>query len=125
MNRENRFEVDGALGAVDFIKKHKSYKPCVWTETRLERIFDGIALHGTFSIHPFKNIDTKWITNSVGYDGVNFTPQEVPLDKFNSIIAVYPKDDFQKGAIDTFTVSPYAHLLPSWAGIPRVSCIVY
>ncbi|KAI0509570.1 hypothetical protein F5B22DRAFT_616018 [Xylaria bambusicola] len=103
VTKENRFEVDGGLGAVRWIKAHKSYKSCVWTEARLERIFDGIALHGTFGIHPFKNIDTKWITNSVGFDGVNFTPQEVPIEKFNSVVAEFPKDSFQKGAIDTFT----------------------
>ncbi|KAK5637044.1 hypothetical protein RRF57_012756 [Xylaria bambusicola] len=103
VTKENRFEVDGGLGAVRWIKAHKSYSPCVWTEARLERIFDGIALHGTFGIHPFKNIDTKWITNSVGFDGVNFTPPEVPIAKFNSVIAEFPKDSFQKGAIETFT----------------------
>ncbi|KAH8156049.1 hypothetical protein CIB48_g12197 [Xylaria polymorpha] len=103
VTHENRFEVDGALGAVRFIKEHKSYTPCVWTDARLERIFDGIALHGTVGIHPFKNIDSKWITASVGFDGVNFQPTDVPADKFASIVAEYPKDSFQKGAIDTFT----------------------
>lgn len=103
ISHENRFEVDGALGAVRFIKEHKSYKPCYWSEARLERIFDGIALHGTVGIHPYKNVDSKWITASVGYDGVNFMPADVPSDKFDSIVAEYPKDTFQKGAIDTFT----------------------
>lgn len=103
MNSENRFEVDGALGAMRFIKSHKSYKACYWTPARLERIFDGIALHGTVGIHPFKNVDSKWITASVGFDGVNLTPDEVPIAKFNSIVAAYPKDDFQAGAIETFT----------------------
>ncbi|KAI1423391.1 hypothetical protein F5Y12DRAFT_716342 [Xylaria sp. FL1777] len=103
VTKENRFEVDGALGAMAFIKAHKSYKPSVWTDNRLERIYDGIALHGTFGIHPYKNVDSKWITNSVGFDGVNYTPVEVPSDKFASIIAKFPKENFQKGAIDTFT----------------------
>ncbi|GAP88048.1 hypothetical protein SAMD00023353_3201000 [Rosellinia necatrix] len=103
VTKENRFEVDGALGAVRWIKAHKSYKPCYWSEARLERIFDGIALHGTQGIHAYKNIDSKWITNSVGYDGVNFTPEDVPTEAFNNIVAAYPKETFQKGAIDTFT----------------------
>ncbi|KAI0424212.1 hypothetical protein F5Y09DRAFT_325050 [Xylaria sp. FL1042] len=103
VTKERRFEVDGGLGAVAFIKAHKSYKPSIWTEARLERIFDGIALHGTFGIHPYKNVDSKWITNSVGFDGVNYTPVEVPSDKFDSIVAKFPKDSFQKGAIETFT----------------------
>ncbi|GAW21281.1 hypothetical protein ANO14919_108000 [Xylariales sp. No.14919] len=103
VTKDRRFEVDGAIGAVNFIKGHKSYKACDWTENRLERIFDGIALHGTFGIHSYKNIDSKWITESVGYDGVNFTPEQVPSDKFASIVKAYPKESFQKGAIETFT----------------------
>ncbi|KAI1183516.1 hypothetical protein F5B17DRAFT_434536 [Nemania serpens] len=103
ITKENRFEVDGALGTLKFIKSHKSYRPSVWTPARLERIYDGIALHGSVGIHPYKNVDSKWITNSVGYDGVNFFPAEVPTDKFNSVVAKYPKDNFQKGAIETFT----------------------
>ncbi|KAI1348076.1 hypothetical protein F5Y01DRAFT_228771 [Xylaria sp. FL0043] len=103
VTKDRRFEVDGALGATAFIKAHKSYKPSVWTEARLERIYDGIALHGTFGIHPYKNVDSKWITNSVGFDGVNYTPVEVPSDKFDSIVAKFPKDSFQTGAIETFT----------------------
>ncbi|KAI0910164.1 hypothetical protein F4823DRAFT_591356 [Ustulina deusta] len=103
VTKENRFEVDGGLGAMRWIKAHKSYKPYIWTEARLERIYDGIALHGTFGIHPYKNVDSKWITESIGYDGVNYMPVEVPSDKFESTVAEFPKYNFQKGAIDTFT----------------------
>ncbi|KAI0096936.1 hypothetical protein GGR51DRAFT_487943 [Nemania sp. FL0031] len=103
VTHDNRFEVDGALGALRFIKEHKSYKPCYWNAARLERIFDGIALHGTVGIHPYKNVDSKWITNSVGFDGVNFTPEEVPTAEFNSVVAEFPKETFQAGAIETFT----------------------
>ncbi|KAI0203392.1 hypothetical protein F4808DRAFT_43393 [Astrocystis sublimbata] len=103
VSKDRRFEVDGALGAVQFIKSHPSYCASTWTPARLERVFDGIALHGTVGIHEYKNIDTMWITESIGYDGVNFQPPIVPPAKFDSIVAELPKDNFQKGAIDTFS----------------------
>ncbi|KAI0399498.1 hypothetical protein F4802DRAFT_34650 [Xylaria palmicola] len=102
VSKDKRFEVDGALGAVKWVKEHKSYKPCYWNEKRLERLFDGIALHGTVGIHPYKNIDTKWITESIGYDGIDYQAPEVPPEKFDSIVAQFPKETFQKGAIETF-----------------------
>jgi hypothetical protein len=74
-----------------------------WTEERLERVFDGIALHGTSGIHMYKNIDSKWITSSIGYDGINTIPTDVPSDKYKSILAEFPNQTFQKGAIETFT----------------------
>ncbi|KAI1812733.1 hypothetical protein GGS20DRAFT_518478 [Poronia punctata] len=102
ISHDNRFEVDGALGALKFIKDHKTTKKD-WSDARLERVYDGISLHGTIGIHPYKNVDSRWITASIGYDGVNTVPEDVPEDKYKSIIAEFPTDEFQKGAVETFT----------------------
>jgi hypothetical protein len=85
-----------------FIKEHKGCKKS-WTDSRLERIYDGIALHGTIGIHQYKNVDSRWITASIGYDGVNTSPADVPEDKYKSIIAEFPTTGFQRGAVETFT----------------------
>ncbi|KAI0388852.1 hypothetical protein F5Y17DRAFT_463295 [Xylariaceae sp. FL0594] len=102
ISHENRFEVDGALGAMKFIKQHKGWQKS-WSDARLERVYDGISLHGTVGIHQYKNVDSRWITSSIGYDAINTVPKDVPADKYKSINAQFPSTDFQKGAVDTFT----------------------
>lgn len=47
---DKRFEVDEANVARDFIRNHDSGTEGSWTEARIQRSWDAIALHATPSI---------------------------------------------------------------------------
>ncbi|KAJ6783318.1 hypothetical protein PWT90_02553 [Aphanocladium album] len=56
LSSDTRFEVDGANIARDFINKFKAQnetEASVWDQNRIQRCWDSIALHTTFSIARF------------------------------------------------------------------------
>ncbi|KAI0400432.1 hypothetical protein F4802DRAFT_585105 [Xylaria palmicola] len=94
------FEVDSALGAVEFIKERN---PRGWNENRLERIHDGITLQGMGSYLNGKNIDSNWIVRSVEFE---FPGPRSPLIRnadYDTILAEFPNDTVFRGTNETFT----------------------
>ncbi|KAI1193411.1 hypothetical protein F5X97DRAFT_328578 [Nemania serpens] len=94
------FEVDSALGAVDFVKQHKSAN---WDANRLERMHDGITLQGMTAYLNGKNIDTNWLVQSVIFE---FPGPRSPLirnEDYDSILKEFPNDTVFRGTNETFT----------------------
>ncbi|KAI0554090.1 hypothetical protein F4679DRAFT_345005 [Xylaria curta] len=94
------FEVDSGLGAVAFVKEHKLSG---WSDSRLEKIYDGITLQGMGSYLPGKNFDTKWIVQSVEFE---FPGPRSPMIKdadYDTILGEYPNDTVFRGTNETFT----------------------
>lgn len=99
LNSNIPFEVDSALGAVNFVKEHN----LGWSDNRLERIHDGITLQGMTAYLNGKNIDSNWIVQSVVFE---FPGPRSPLIRnadYDTILAEFPNDTVFRGTNETFT----------------------
>ncbi|KAI1128230.1 hypothetical protein F5Y10DRAFT_180234 [Nemania abortiva] len=97
---DNRFEVDGALGAVKFVKSHKDAKN--WDPVRLEKVYDGISLHGSPGIQVGKNLDVQWTLSSISFDNPGARNPLIPEAQFNSVVAALPNQDILFGTNETW-----------------------
>ncbi|KAI0101811.1 hypothetical protein GGR51DRAFT_528615 [Nemania sp. FL0031] len=97
---ENRFEVDGALGAVKFIKSHKDAKN--WDPVRLEKVYDGISLHGSPGIQVGKNLDVQWVLTSISFDNPGAPSPLIPTAQYNSVVAGLDNSDILFGTNETW-----------------------
>ncbi|KAI1112743.1 hypothetical protein F5Y14DRAFT_463149 [Nemania sp. NC0429] len=97
---DKRFEVDGALGALKFVKNHRDAKN--WDAFRLEKLYDGIALHGSPGLQEGKNLDSKWILNSIGFDNPGNPSPLIPSNLFSSITKGLPSNDILFGTNETW-----------------------
>ncbi|KAI8630773.1 hypothetical protein F5Y19DRAFT_426341 [Xylariaceae sp. FL1651] len=98
---DHRFEVDGALGAVKFIKENRHAGK--WDAVRLEKVYDGISLHGSPGIAVGKNADVQLILNSISFDNPGKVSPLIPADKYQSIVKALPNTDIAAGTNETFT----------------------
>ncbi|KAI8628008.1 hypothetical protein F5Y19DRAFT_150201 [Xylariaceae sp. FL1651] len=102
VSQNQRFEVDSGISAVNFVKAH----PCSkreWDDARLERLYDGISLQTELSIITYKNIQSLWIVNSVGFEFPGPRNPLLPEKDYNNILAAFPNDYLFRGSNETFT----------------------
>ncbi|KAI1364691.1 hypothetical protein F5Y08DRAFT_306237 [Xylaria arbuscula] len=92
---DHRFEIDGALGAVKFVKGHKDGRK--WDEYKLEKLHDGIALHGSPGLITGKNLQVQTALNSISYDNPGARNPAIPEKDFNAILKGLPADDIAYG----------------------------
>ncbi|KAI0147071.1 hypothetical protein GGR57DRAFT_506047 [Xylariaceae sp. FL1272] len=100
---DNRFEVDGALGAVKFIKEYKGKLGSKWDELRLTSLHDSIALHGSPGLIVGKNINVQHALRSIAFDNPGARDPAIPEKDYNSILAEFPGDDIGYGTNLTWT----------------------
>lgn len=100
VSADKRFEVDGGLGAVSFVKNHPDAKN--WGPVRLEKVYDGIALHGSPGLAVGKNLDVQWILNSISFDNPGAHSPLIPDADYDSIVAGLPNDDIVAGTNETW-----------------------
>ncbi|KAI0408467.1 hypothetical protein F4802DRAFT_415184 [Xylaria palmicola] len=101
VSQEHRFEVDGGVGAMRFVKEHSCASD--WDELRLGWVYDAIALQAISDIPDFKSIQTQWMIRSVGFE---FPGPRSPLIKnedYDTILAEFPNDTLFRGTNETFT----------------------
>ncbi|KAI1422775.1 hypothetical protein F5Y12DRAFT_594926 [Xylaria sp. FL1777] len=98
---DHRFEIDGAVGAVKFVKEHKNAG--YWDAYRLERLHDGIALHASPGLEVGKNLDTQTILASITYDNPGSRAPAIPEAAYNSILKALPANDILAGTNETWT----------------------
>ncbi|KAI0799496.1 hypothetical protein GGR55DRAFT_683842 [Xylaria sp. FL0064] len=98
---DHRFEIDGAVGAVNFVKQHKDVRN--WDEYRLEKLHDGIALHASPGLNYGKNQDVQTILASINFDNPGGRAPEIPEKPYNSIVKALPNNDILAGTNETWT----------------------
>jgi hypothetical protein len=91
--------VDSGLGAVAFVKEHN----LGWSDTRLERLSDGIVLQGMGSYLTGKNIDSNWIVKSVEFEFPGPRNPAIRDADYDTILAEFPNDTVFRGSNETFT----------------------
>lgn len=86
-SRHNRFEVDGANAARNFLSGYGT------PEADIEQVWDAIALHTTPGVAPFKKPVVALVTAGVDMDLQGLAYHEYTLEQRSDIVQAYPRED--------------------------------
>ena len=93
----NRFEVDGANAARDFLKGYGI------PETSVDLVWDAIALHTTPGIPEHKRPEVALVTAGVEMDVLGLAYDEFADEQREAVVAAYPRGgDFKNEIIRAF-----------------------
>jgi HD superfamily phosphodiesterase len=90
---EERFEVDGANAAADFLREHKIQ------DADIEMVWDSIALHTTPGIPKFKKPVVALVTSGVEMDVLGMGFAGVEDSKRAAVVEAHPRGEHFKQAI--------------------------
>jgi hypothetical protein len=92
----DRFEVDGANAAREFLAGHGVDGDAV------RIVWDAIALHTTPGIPQHKEPEVALVTAGVELDVLGFGYDDVSAEDREAVLAAYPRIDFKQSIIDAF-----------------------
>jgi hypothetical protein len=96
-SRTERFEVDGANAARDFLVRHGIAEP------EVEQVWDAIALHTTPGIPKHKKPVVALVTAGVEMDVLGLAYDAFPTEQREAVVRAHPREaDFKEGIIDAF-----------------------
>jgi hypothetical protein len=94
---QNRFEVDGANAARDFLRSYGI------PETDVELIWDAIALHTTPGIPEHKKAEVALVTSGVEMDVLGLAYEQFTDPERQAVVLAYPRGgDFKNAIIRAF-----------------------
>jgi hypothetical protein len=94
---QNRFEVDSANAAADFLRQHGI------DEQDIELVWDAISLHTTPGIPPFKKPVVQLVTAGVEMDVLGFAYHDFDDQQREQVIASHPRaTNFKEQIIEAF-----------------------
>ncbi len=94
---DERFEVDGANAAADFMRAHR------FSERDVEDVWDSIALHTTPGIPKHKRPVVALVTAGVEMDVLGLEYDAFTAQQRHEVCACHPRGhDFKNGIIDAF-----------------------
>ena len=91
-----RFEVDGANAARQFLEQHGI------DETAIATVWDSIALHTTLGITKFKAAEVDLIFNGVGLDVMGDLYETLSEATRAEVVAAFPRDGFKSKIVRAF-----------------------
>ena len=100
VSTDRRFEVDGAIGAREFINSHAD-DPSAWDANRVQVVWDAIALHTQRSIYEYKQ-DTVAVTGLGILMDFQGPAEGVTQEEYDTVEAAFPKTQFKEGVHQTF-----------------------
>ena len=92
----DRFEVDGANAARDFLVAHGLEAEAVRV------VWDAIALHTTPGIPQHKEPEVALVTAGVELDVLGFGYDDIAAEDREAVLAAYPRVDFKESIIQAF-----------------------
>jgi hypothetical protein len=92
----DRFEVDGANAARDFLAEHGV------TGDALRIVWDAIALHTTPGIPEHKEPEVALVTAGVEFDVLGLGYDDISAGDREAVLAAYPRVDFKESIIQAF-----------------------
>lgn len=99
---DERFEVDGANAARQFLSAHKV------PEEQIETVWQAIALHTTPGITHHMRPEIALLYSGVGLDVLGRGFDQFPSDVREKIVARYPRKDFRDAFIQAYFAG-FAH----------------
>lgn len=96
-SREERFEVDSANAARDFLRRHRI------AEETIDIVWDAIALHTTPGIPKHKKPEVTLVTAGVDTDVLGIGYHELSDEQRQAVLSQYPRGHrFKEGIISAF-----------------------
>lgn len=92
----DRFEVDGANAARQFLSHHKL------PDDKIQTVWDAIALHTTPGITHYKQPEVALLYTGVGLDVLGEGYKDFPEDVREKIVAEYPRTNFKDDIMRAF-----------------------
>ena len=97
-----RFEVDGANAARQFLSTHNI------PEDQVQAVWEAIALHTTPGIPKYMRPEVALLNSGVLLDVIGVGFDQFPADVLQEIIAKYPRTNFKNGFIQEYFAG-FAH----------------
>jgi len=96
-SRQERFEVDSANAARDFLRSHHI------AEESIDIVWDAISLHTTPGIPKHKKPEVALVTVGVDADVLGIGYEDIPDEQRKAVLWQYPRGNhFKEGIIDAF-----------------------
>ena len=99
---DERFEVDGANAARQFLSTHNI------PEDQVQAVWEAIALHTTPGIPKYMRPEVALLNSGVLLDVIGLGFDQFPADVLQEIIAKYPRTNFKNGFIQEYFAG-FAH----------------
>jgi hypothetical protein len=96
-SEDERFEIDGANAAREFLERHGL------PEERVMTVWESIALHTTPEIPRYKQHEVRLVTLGVEYDVLGLHFDELSAEQRDAVPAAHPRTGFKTGIIEAFS----------------------
>jgi hypothetical protein len=96
-SEHERFEIDGANAAREFLEGHGL------PEERVMTVWDAIALHTTPEIPRYKQPEVRLVTLGVEYDVLGWHFEELSPEQRAQVLEAHPRSGFKEGIIAAFS----------------------
>lgn len=93
-----RFEVDGAMAAREFLRLHPD--GVNWSEARVQRVWDAIALHTERSIAYYKEADVQIVSRGIAADFAQGV-EGVDPGAYEAVLRTFPRGDLKNAVNET------------------------
>ncbi|KAI0186619.1 hypothetical protein F4808DRAFT_466542 [Astrocystis sublimbata] len=100
VSKDKRFEIDGAIGARTWLSEHPTGKD--WEPSRVRKVFQSIALHGSSSIANYFELEEAVIVQSIGQD-YRGPVNGVSQSSYDAVAKQFPQTELLSGTNKTFT----------------------
>jgi HD-GYP domain-containing protein (c-di-GMP phosphodiesterase class II) len=92
-----RFEIDGANAARDFLERHDL------PEERVMTVWESIALHTTPQVPSYKQPEVQLVTRGVEYDVLGWHYDDLSAEQREAVLAAHPRTGFKAGIVEAFS----------------------
>jgi HD domain len=96
-SEHERFEIDGANAAREFLERHGL------PEERVMTVWESIALHTTPGIPRYKQPEVRLVTLGVEYDVLGLHFEALSPVQRKAVLAVHPRTGFKSGIVEAFS----------------------
>jgi hypothetical protein len=96
-SERERFEIDGANAAREFLERHGLPEEQVMT------VWESIALHTTPGVPRYKQPEVQLVTLGVEYDVLGWHFDALSPERRAAVLAAHPRTDFKAGIVEAFS----------------------
>ncbi len=96
-SHHERFEIDGANAAREFLERHGL------PEDRVMTVWEAIALHTTRGVPHYKQPEVRLVHLGTQYDVIGLHFDEVSAEQRAMVLAAHPRTNFKEGIIEAFS----------------------
>jgi hypothetical protein len=96
-SEDERFEIDGANAAREFLERHGL------SEEQVMTVWESIALHTTPEVPRYKQPEVRLVALGVEYDVLGLRFDELSPEERAEVLAAHPRRRFKEGIIEAFS----------------------